>query len=162
MYTVCSSYKPRRRRYSHVLSQCSTPTYLCDAEPFVVVAIEAKLDVFRFIGVEVEVLISKSVAARRDFAVVVAVVVHVQRPGPFIPQMESDAHPNDVLGFLEGVGDAAIVSLARPARVGRATAVPSVFRHAAIRVTTAIAGVAVIVIGGIYVDPRPHACVNEA
>ena len=161
MYTVCTNNKLCGLRYSHALSQCSAPTHLRDAQPFVVVAVEAKLDVFRFIGVEVEVLVSKGVAARRDFDVVVAVIVHVQRSGPLISQMESDAHPNDVLGFLEGVLDAAIVSLARPARVGRATAVPSVFRHAAVRVTASIVGITIVVIGGIYVDPRSHACVNE-
>ena len=161
-YITCIFYCTLSKvpRYNKV--KIPATTHLRDAQPLVVVAVEAKLDVFRFIGVKIEGLVSKSFAARRDCAVVVTVFVHAQRPGPLISKVESDAHPDYVLGFLERVRDAAIVSLARPARVGRATAVPSVFGFAAVRVTATTASIAVVVVSGIDIDPGPHACIDEA
>ena len=87
--------------YDHSLNDSSTASRLRNAEPLVLVAVEAKLDVLGFIGVEVEVLVFKSVAARGDFAMLIALDVHVQRPSHLISQMRSDEHPNDALGFLE-------------------------------------------------------------
>ena len=148
-------------RCHHQNASTSIGTHLGDAEPVIAVVVQTQFDVFGLVGVEGEILESTSLAARRDFAVVVTVVVHVQRPDPLVSLVERDPHPDNVLGFLERVRDATAIALARPARVGRATAVPSVFGHAAVRVTSAIIGIAVVVVGGIHVNPGSHTCVNE-
>ena len=107
----------------------SPPTHLGDAQPLIVVAVEAKLNLLGFIGVEVERLVTKGLAAGLDLALVFPVIVsfvHVQLAGPLISLVERDLHADNVLGLLERVGDAASISLTRPARVCLATAVSSV------------------------------------
>ena len=143
----------------------SFPAHLGDAQPLVVVAVEAKLHLLGFIGVEVERLVSNSFAAGLDFSVVFAVVVgfvHVQLSGPLISLVEGDLHTDNVLGLLEVVRDAASISLARPARVCLATAVSRVFGNAALRVATAIIGITLVVPSGVNVNPGPLACIDES
>ena len=100
----------------------------------------------------------------------VTVVEHVQRPGVLIPFVEGDAHPDNVLGFLEVVRDAAPivlgiavedVSLARPARVRRTIIVPGVGWYAALWDASAARSPRVVSIG-VYVDPVPVAGVDES
>ena len=147
--------------------------HLGDAQPDVRVPLrvgEAKLDVLGLVGVEVKALVSQRRAAGRDCAVLVTVVEHVQRPGVLIPFVEGDAHPDNVLGFLEVVRDAAPivlgiavedVSLARPARVRRTIIVPGVGWYAALWDASAARSPRVVSIG-VYVDPGPVAGVDES
>ena len=99
----------------------------------------------------------------------VTVVEHFECPGVLIPIMKGDAQPDNVLGFLEGVRDAAPVvlsiavedvSLARPARALPEIVVPCIGRYAAAR-AAAIAGSPRVVAIGVHVDPGPVASVDE-
>ena len=120
-------------------------THLRDAQPDIGVplrVVEAKLELLSLVGVQVIRLESVRLAARRDGAVVVVVVEHVQRSGSRRTQVEGDSNLLNVLGFLEVVRDAATViliravediPLARPARVGPYIVIPSVFGYAAVR-----------------------------
>lgn len=139
-------------------------THLCDTQPIVIVAVGAKLDIHRFVSVEVKGLVSKCFTARRDCAVVFTVIVyiiHIQGPGPLIAEVESDVHLDDVLRLFKGVGDAAVVPLARPARVRGATAVSSVVGEASLRVAAAILGCPVVVIHGFHVDRGLLTCFDQ-
>ena len=141
------------------------PTHLGDAQPLVVVAVEAKLHLLSFVSVEVERLVPKSLSAGLDLAFVFSVIVgfvHVKFPGPLIPLVERDLHLDNVLGLLERVRDAASVPLARPARVCLATAVPGVFGLASLRVTATIIGITLVVPIGFHVNPGPLACIDES
>ena len=150
----------------------SLSAHLSDAQPDVSVplrVVEAKLDVLGLVGVEVKALVSKRRAAGLDCAVLVTVVEHVQGPGVLIPLVKGDAHPDNVLGFLEVIRDAASivlsttledVSLARPARVRPEIIVPGIRRHAALWATSTARGPRVVSIG-VYVDPSPVAGVDE-
>ena len=151
----------------------SPPAHLGDAQPDVRVplrVIKAKLDFFGFVGVEVEALVSKRRAAGCDCAVLVTIVEHVQRPGVLIVLVEGDAHPENVLGFLEVVRDAAPVvfgiavedvSLAGPARVCPEIVVSGVGRYASLWATSTARGPRVVSIC-VYVDPGCVAGVDES
>ena len=141
-------------------------SYLGNAQPHVRVplgVIEAKLEVVRFVGVEVEVLVVKRLAAGRDRAVVVPVVENVKGPGVFVPLVEGDTHADKVLGYLEGISDAAPVvriraaedvPLARPTRVCPDIVVAGVVGYAAFR-AAATPGCTSVVTIGIYANPGP-------
>ena len=94
----------------------------------------------------------------------VSVVEHVQCPRVLIPLVEGDTHPEDILEFLEVVGDAASavvirivqdIPLARPARVPPEIDVPSVGRYAAVRATSIVGSPRIVPVGA-HVDPGPH------
>ena len=145
-------------------SKSARPAHLRDAQPLVVVAVEAKLHLLSFVSVEVERLVSKSFPAGLDLALVFPVIVgfvYVKFPGPLIPLVERDLHLDNVLRLLEGVRDTASISLARPARVCLATAVPGVFGLATLRVTAAIIGITLVVPIGVHVNPRSLACIDK-
>ena len=139
-------------------------THLRDAQPDIGVplrVVEAKLELLSLVGVQVIRLESVRLATRRDGAVVVVVVEHVQRSGSRRTQVEGDSNLLNVLGFLEVVRDAATVvlvraaenvSLARPARVGPDIVVPGVVRYATVRAAATPRRPCVVPIG-LDVDP---------
>ena len=119
-------------------------TYLLDTQPRFAVrlpVVEVQLQLRRFVGVQVEGLVSVCLAAGLDLTVVATVVVNVELPGILGPLIEGDFHLDDVLWFAKVVLDPASlvliiideVSLARPARVVCAALVTSVFGDTAVR-----------------------------
>ena len=104
-------------------------TYLRYAEPHARVGlpvIEVKRQLFRFVRVQVEALVSVRRPAGLDLAVVDTVAVNVELPGVLGPLIKGDFHLDDVLWFAKVVLDPAPlviiiedVPLARPARVDR-------------------------------------------
>lgn len=140
---VNRAYKPYPNEIQRKRLWTCPRTHLGDAQPHItvrVVVVETKPDLLRLVGVEEEVLVAEGRAARRYRAVVIAVVVDVQRVGPLIPLVEGDPHPDNILGLVEVVVDPAPlvvvvedVALARPARVGVATVVARVLGFAAVR-----------------------------
>ena len=147
-------------------------TYLRDTQPDIGVplrVVQAKLELLSLVGVQVIRLESVRLAARRDGAVVVVVVEHVQRTGSGCTQMEGESNLLDVLGFLEVERDAATVvliravediTLAGPARVGPDIIVPGVFGYATFRAAATPRCPRVVSIG-LDVDPGALACVEK-
>ena len=152
--------------------QVAPVTYLGDAQPYSRVpprVVEANLDVFGLVGVQVKVLVAERRAAGRDCAVVVTVVKNVQCSCVLIPLVEGNTHPDNVLGFLEGVRDAASIvfiravkeiTSARPTRVSPDVVVPGVGGYATVRAAAAARRPGVVPIG-VDVDPSPLASVDE-
>ena len=99
---------------------------------------------------------------------VVAVLVHVQRPRVFIPLVESYAHPDDVLRLVKVVIEPApvvvviveAVSLTRPARAGIEIVVSSVLGRAAVRAAT-VPGRPCVVPRSEHIYGGPLACIDE-
>lgn len=90
----------------------------------------------------------------------VAAVEDVQRPGILKSLVKGDSHPNNVLGFVEVMRDAAAlivirvfedIPLVRSARVCQDVVVPGAVWYAAIRAATT-AGRPRAVPGGVHVD----------
>ena len=145
IYTACVAGPDKGKDNVQVDIFSAIATYLGDAQPDVGVPlriVQAKLELFSLVGVQIVRLESVRVAARRDGAVVVMVVEHVQRPGSGCTKVEGNSNLLDVLGFFEVVRDAASVvpnravkdiTLARPARVGPDIIVSGVLGYATVR-----------------------------
>lgn len=119
-------------------------THLGDAEKLRVGpgVVEAKRNGSCFVRVEHEPLEFVRRAARLYLTEETSSVEHVKEAGPVRSAVESNVHTDNILGFVEGVLDAAYsVSVgkptpARPARVGLETVVSSVFGRASVRAAT--------------------------
>lgn len=151
------------------ISDERTLSYLSDTQPLLgpgSVIGETKDDLGRLLGVEGEALEPIRLAAGRDLAVEGAVDDHVQRPNVLVPLVERDADLDDVLGVFKVVLDPTAPdagdeeALTRPARVGAAIAVPSVFGEATVR-AAAIPGRPLVVCGGLGHHRRPASRIGE-